>query len=49
MLDEPEVVEVGQEICGSIRIRRNSKWRRHLKATIKWETSLHAKVLNTIR
>ncbi|XP_065833893.1 protein arginine N-methyltransferase 2-like [Oscarella lobularis] len=43
MLDEPEVVEVGQEICGSIRIRRNSKWRRHLKATIKWETSLHAK------
>nr|XP_057938914.1 protein arginine N-methyltransferase 2 [Doryrhamphus excisus] len=41
MLDEPIFAHVGDSIRGSIILRRNPVWRRHMTVTLHWDVSSH--------
>ncbi|XP_061925190.1 protein arginine N-methyltransferase 2 isoform X4 [Entelurus aequoreus] len=39
MLDKPMVVHVGDRVQGSVILRRNPVWRRHMTVTLHWDVS----------
>ncbi|XP_077436438.1 protein arginine N-methyltransferase 2 isoform X2 [Vanacampus margaritifer] len=47
MLDEPVSVNAADCISGSIILRRNPTWRRHLSVTLHWDVSGHTQEVGT--